>query len=159
MSSTSFLPLSLRLLCPGTRSLWAITRGCLMLSFLLFTAIGSMRGQVTGCVAYTANYPCVYVLNSYADTVSVISSSTNTVIVPSVAVGGIPMGAAVTPDNRSVYVANNDDETVSIIDTTTNTTPTAAVQLVSSDSYLGSPTQAARLQARHASMSLIPQPI
>ena len=137
MSRTSLFRLLSILAGPGT------TRACLMLTFLLFGAIASMRGQVTGCVAYTANYPCVYVVNSGADTVSVINSTTNTVIVPSVAVGGTPMGAAITPDNRSLYVANNDDATVSIVDTTTNTSPTAPVQLVSGNSVLGSPTQVA----------------
>jgi len=102
-----------------------------------------MRGQVIGCVAYTANYPCVYVVNSSPDTVSVINSTTNTVIVPAVAVGGTPMGAAITPDNRSVYVVNNDDGTVSIIDTTTNTVPTQAVLLASNGAALGSPMQVA----------------
>jgi YVTN family beta-propeller protein len=102
-----------------------------------------MRGQVTGCVAYTPNYPCVYVVNSAPDTVSVINSTTNTVIVPAVAVGGTPMGAAITPDNRSLYVVNNDDATVSIVDTTTNTTPTSPVLLISGGAALGSPTQVA----------------
>ena len=143
MSRTTFLRLFSKLWYPGTGSLCGTTRACLTLTLLLSGAIGSMRGQVPGCVAYTANYPCVYVVNSGPDTVSVINSTTNTVIVPAVAVGGTPMGAAITPDNRSVYVVNNDDGTVSIVDTTTNTVPTQAVLLVSNGVGLGSPTQVA----------------
>ena len=127
---------------PSTRSVCGTNRTLLTLALLLFGVIGSMQGQVTGCIAYTLNYPCVYVVNSASNTVSVISSTTNTIIGPPVTVGTTPMGAAITPDNRWLYVVNHNDETVSIIDTTTNT-PTTVVPLLSGTANLGNPTQVA----------------
>jgi len=58
-----------------------------------------------------------YITNSYSNTVSVISTITDTVTA-TVNVGSNPCGVAVTPDGKKVYVTGGGN--VSIIDTATN---------------------------------------
>jgi YVTN family beta-propeller protein len=48
-----------------------------------------------------------YIANGDDNTVSVISTATNTVIGSPISVGIAPTGVAVTPDGSKVYVANN----------------------------------------------------
>ncbi|MFJ1569694.1 YncE family protein [Streptomyces erythrochromogenes] len=61
-----------------------------------------------------------YVANFSADTVSVIDTATNAVVV-TVPVGDAPWGVAVSPDGTRAYVTNANDDTVSVVDTATNT--------------------------------------
>lgn len=72
--------------------------------------------QTPGCVPFTANYPCVYVVNSSDFTVSVVNANTNAII-STLPVGVFPVAIALTPDNAFAYVANNSDASVSVIDT------------------------------------------
>jgi YVTN family beta-propeller protein len=53
-----------------------------------------------------------YVTNTFANTVSVIGTASNTVVA-TIAVGGGPFGVAITPDGTRAYVANLFDNTVS----------------------------------------------
>ena len=86
-------------------------------SFLLMAAIGlSYLPLSSKC--HAATY--AYVSNSADDTVSVISTSDNTVI-NIVEVDNGPWGVAVTPKGESVYVTNSLDDTVSVISTSDNT--------------------------------------
>jgi YVTN family beta-propeller protein len=78
-----------------------------------FVAIAATAIPLVGGRAYVTNY--------YSNSVSVIDTVTNTVIVPHIPVGRLPTGVAVAPNGRRVYVANTDDDDVSVIDTTTNT--------------------------------------
>ena len=64
-----------------------------------------------------------YVSNSADDTVSVISTSDNTVTT-TIDVGDGPLGVAVNPSGDYVYVTNNLDDTVSVISTSDNTVTT-----------------------------------
>jgi YVTN family beta-propeller protein len=59
-------------------------------------------------------------ITSFAGTVSVIATATNTVIA-TIPVGSSPFGAAVAPDGSTVYVTNFRSNTVSVISTATNT--------------------------------------
>ena len=72
-------------------------------------------------MAVTPDGSKVYVANEGANTVSVISTATNTVIGSPIPVGNGPFGVAVTPDGSKVYVTNEADNTVSVISTATNT--------------------------------------
>lgn len=62
----------------------------------------------------------VYVANENDNSVSVISTTSNTVI-DTVPVGNGPFGVAITPDGTYAYVSNNADNSVSVIDTSNNT--------------------------------------
>src|SRR5215467_6242551 len=63
-----------------------------------------------------------YITNLGSNTVSVITTATNTVVGLPIPVGASPLGVAVTPDGSKVYVAHdNTPGTVSVIDTRTNT--------------------------------------
>lgn len=61
-----------------------------------------------------------YITTSGDNTVSVIDTETNTVIV-TVPVGQEPWGVAAASDGKKVYVTNRGSNTVSVIDTATNT--------------------------------------
>ncbi|MFD5114381.1 beta strand repeat-containing protein, partial [Streptomyces sp. NPDC058391] len=70
----------------------------------------------------------VYVSNQNDDTVSVISTATNTAAL-TIPVGAAPIGLAVTPDGLHIYVANNGDDTVTVAEAVpfaTTTTLTSA---------------------------------
>jgi YVTN family beta-propeller protein len=58
----------------------------------------------------------VYVVNTGADSVSIIDADTRIAAV-TIAVGRAPYGIALTPDGRTAYVANAGDNSVSVIDT------------------------------------------
>ena len=71
-------------------------------------------------VAVSPDGSKVYVANSFlANSVSVISTATNTVIA-TIPVGSGPEGLAVTADGSKVYVANVWDYDISVINTATN---------------------------------------
>ena len=73
-------------------------------------------------LAATPDGSRVYVSNNTGSgTVSVIETSTNRVLVPTIAVGNGPRGLTVSRDGRFVYVANQFSNTVSVIETTGNT--------------------------------------
>ncbi|WP_405583027.1 Ig-like domain repeat protein [Streptomyces sp. NBC_01190] len=74
-------------------------------------------------VAVTPSGLSGYVTNEDDNTVSVISTATNTVIA-TIPVGSVPFWAAVSPDGLSVYVTNSGGNTVSVISTATNTVTT-----------------------------------
>jgi YVTN family beta-propeller protein len=89
-------------------------------------------GRPGNAVAVDPGTHTAYVVNSGANTVTAIDTSTNTVEA-TIPVGGSPFGVAVDPGLHRAYVSNtgtNDfnnspptstDDTVSVIDTTTNT--------------------------------------
>jgi outer membrane autotransporter protein len=78
-------------------------------------------------VAVTPDGRSVYITNFATNTVSVIATATNTVIVSSIPVGISPEGVAITPDGRFAYVANFGSGTVSVINTATNAVATISV--------------------------------
>ena len=67
-------------------------------------------------MAVTPNGAYVYVTNEGSDTVSVISTATNTVTA-TVTVGSGPNGVAVTPNGAYAYITNGGSDTVSVIST------------------------------------------
>ena len=71
-------------------------------------------------VAVTPNGAYAYVTNQDTNSVSVISTSSNTVT-ETVTVGSGPFGVAVTPNGAYAYVTNLDSGSVSVINTATNT--------------------------------------
>jgi YVTN family beta-propeller protein len=74
-------------------------------------------------VAVSPNGSKLYVTNFALGNpgfVSVIDTATNTIVVPSIAVGSAPAGLAVTPDGNRIYVANFVSNDVSVIDTGSN---------------------------------------
>ena len=73
------------------------------------------------CTGSVFAQPFAYVTNASSNDVSVIDTSTNTVVVPSIPVGTAPEGIAITPDGTHAYVANFVTNDVSVIDTSTNT--------------------------------------
>ena len=79
-----------------------------------------LLGGVLGAPSAQAQSFAAYITNADDDTVSVITTATNTVE-DTVPVGDGPRGVAVTPDGARVYVANALSGTVSVIATATNT--------------------------------------
>src|ERR1700746_3239808 len=94
-----------------------------------------MNFRISGLLAITAFVSCflasaqtlaqnAYITNALDNTVSVVSTATNTVTA-TIPVGVSPTGVAVSPDGSKVYVTNQGDDinpsTVSVIDTKTNT--------------------------------------
>ncbi|MBQ0984984.1 Ig-like domain repeat protein [Streptomyces sp. F63] len=61
----------------------------------------------------------LYVANNAANTVSVIDTATDTVVVPAIPVGEWPYDVAVAPNGKA-YVTNSSAGTVSVIDTATD---------------------------------------
>ncbi len=82
---------------------------------------GSPPTKVTS-THFTLTY-YAYVANSGDNTVTPISTATNTAGTP-IPVGANPQAIAVTPDGATVYVANSGDNTVTPISTATNTAGT-----------------------------------
>jgi YVTN family beta-propeller protein len=72
-------------------------------------------------VAVTPDGAFVYVTNNFENSVSVLDTAINTVVVKAVPVGAYPAGVEVTPDGRFVYVANSGSNTVSVLATDSNT--------------------------------------
>ncbi|MFC9459883.1 YncE family protein [Streptomyces sp. NPDC056983] len=62
-----------------------------------------------------------YVVNAYADTVSVIDTRTNTVVGAPIPVGSTPGAVATDALRGHAYVSDGGSDTVSVIDTNTNT--------------------------------------
>jgi YVTN family beta-propeller protein len=71
-------------------------------------------------VAVNSNTGYVYTSNELSNTVSVISSTTNTVVA-TVTVGSLPFGIAVNPNTNRIYVTNRNSGNVSVINGNTNT--------------------------------------
>ncbi len=63
--------------------------------------------------------PYAYIANGGANNVSVVARGTRQVMA-TVAVGGAPVGVAVTPDGARALVTNTADDTISVIDTATH---------------------------------------
>ena len=70
--------------------------------------------------AYSGCTGKAYVNNSGDDSLSVITTATNTVS-GHIPVGRFPIGPALAPDGKHLYVSNNTDNTVSVIATDTDT--------------------------------------
>lgn len=70
--------------------------------------------------AITLNGATAYVVNSNDDTVTPISTATNTPGTP-IPVGGAPLAIAITPNGATAYVTNSFGDSVTPIDTATNT--------------------------------------
>src|SRR5262245_5384347 len=64
--------------------------------------------------------PFAYFTNQLSNNVTPIDIATNTTE-PTVAVGSLPLGIAITPNNQTAYVTNSGSNSVSAIDITTNT--------------------------------------
>ncbi|WP_326608936.1 Ig-like domain repeat protein [Streptomyces scopuliridis] len=80
-------------------------------------------GSFPTAVAITPNGLTAYVTNEGDNTVSVISTATNTVTA-TIPVGSVPFWVAITPNGLTAYVTNSGDNTVSVISTATNTVTT-----------------------------------
>jgi YVTN family beta-propeller protein len=83
-------------------------------------------GSVPIAIAITPDLTKVYVVNQGSSTVSVISTSTNTVIA-TIAIatpGTAAYNIAITPDGTKAYVTNFSTNTISVINTSTNTVST-----------------------------------
>ncbi|ULE33593.1 Ig-like domain-containing protein [Mycobacterium sp. IDR2000157661] len=87
-------------------------------------------GSAPTAVVASPDRTKVYVTNQYSHTVSVISTSTNTVTA-TIAVGYYPLAATVSPDGSRLYVANMYGQSLSVVNTTTN----AVVATVALASY------------------------
>ncbi|MGA8152313.1 MAG: FG-GAP-like repeat-containing protein [Terriglobales bacterium] len=94
------------------------------LAVLVMLLSGSAAAQSIGCVPNTPSYPCAYVANASADSVSVLDNNNNVLTTVLLAEGAGPNGLAITPDNSTVYVADVANGTASVIDTGTNTVTT-----------------------------------
>src|SRR5260370_36849600 len=87
-----------------------------------FAALVGAIATVLGAPSFAQN---AYITNTFDNTVSVISTATNTVVGLPIPVGNFPFGVAVSPDGSRVYVGNQGGyqglpNTVSAIDTLTN---------------------------------------
>jgi YVTN family beta-propeller protein len=97
-------------------------------------------------LALTADEHHVYVANSGSGSVTALQVGTQAErqAATTIKLGGIPMGLALSPDERSLYVATRDGNQVAVIDTPTNrvraTVPLAGqpvrVRITASGSYL-----------------------
>jgi YVTN family beta-propeller protein len=64
------------------------------------------RAQSLGCTPFTAVYPCVYVVNTGDNSVSVVNANNNQVV-STLGVGVAPQGLAITPNTLFTYVADS----------------------------------------------------
>ena len=83
------------------------------LSQRIFVAIGEGGSDGGGGVAVNTATGNVFITNSAADTVSVISGASNQVTA-AIPVGGNPFGAAVDPGTGRVFVANRNSGDLSV---------------------------------------------
>src|SRR5258708_26093231 len=90
---------------------WSIS-GLLMISLLATLQRASS--------VYAVSEVRVFVANQFSNTVSVISTSTDTVIA-TIPVGQFPKDIAITPDGSKAYVTNYQSNNVSVISISTNT--------------------------------------
>jgi YVTN family beta-propeller protein len=81
-------------------------------------AIIPVGANPTG-MAMTLDGAYVYVTNLLSNSVSVVSTATNTVV-NTIAVGTRPIAIAITSNGTSAYVPNDGDNTVSVINIATN---------------------------------------
>ena len=70
-------------------------------------------------LAITLNNKYIYVINTISNTVSVISTSSNSVV-STISVGINPYGVAITPNGQYVYVTNTGSSSVSVISASSN---------------------------------------
>ena len=93
---------------------------------LLFLAVLGLAGSATAqaCPSTSPDYPCAYVANNSADTLSVLGNNNTVIATIQLAEGGGPTGVAITPDNSTVYVAEGSNGTLEVIDTATDTVTT-----------------------------------
>ena len=71
-------------------------------------------GDCPNGIAVNPNNDLVYVANSCSNTVSVIDSTTNEVLINNITVGHWPEEIVVNPNNDSVYVANSEPTVIAV---------------------------------------------
>jgi YVTN family beta-propeller protein len=97
-------------------------------------------GSSIGGVAATPDGTAVYVVNFFADSVSVIATSTNTVVATVMLPPGQPIGVAITPDGTRAYVTVqccSGGDFVAVIDTDTTSPTVNTVVATVNDPRLG----------------------
>lgn len=89
-----------------------------------FTAINTTNSPIIATITATPTISgMAYITNNYANTVSIIDLSTNTVV-KTLNVGNWPVTAAINPTNNQVYITNSASQSVSVINTVSNTVKT-----------------------------------
>ena len=119
------------------RNLWFVNQGAANASMIYYNNNTLALNKVSGgtgfvtvgtnpaSIAITPNGQYVYVTNVGSNSVSVISTSSNSVV-STITVGSNPNGVAITPNGQYVYVANSQygssggGNTVSVISTSSN---------------------------------------
>ncbi|MEM3846376.1 MAG: YncE family protein [Candidatus Parvarchaeota archaeon] len=113
------------------RNLWFANQGANNVSMIYWEnntlAVNKVSGSkgfvIVGTgpwsVAVTPNGQYVYVANGGSNTVSVISTSNDSVF-KTISVGVQPVSVAITPNGQYVYVTNYNSNTTSVISTSTN---------------------------------------
>lgn len=84
-------------------------------------------GNAPTAAAYCSSNNCIYVVNSGSNSVTVISSNTNTVVATISSGFNTPQSLAYCPTNNSMYVTNNGSATVSVINCNTNAVSTISM--------------------------------
>ena len=86
-----------------------------------FTAVNNGNNPVTANITATPmSGGIIYATSAYTNTISLVSSATNTLI-GSIPVGKFPRYLLVSPDKSTIYVTNANSNNVSVINTSTNT--------------------------------------
>jgi gliding motility-associated-like protein len=86
-----------------------------------FTAVNISSSPITATITATPiSSEFVYIANALSNTVSVLSTATNTALA-TIPVEKYPWGVFVSPDGSSVYVTNANSNSISVISTKTNT--------------------------------------
>ncbi|SFC28885.1 Por secretion system C-terminal sorting domain-containing protein [Flexibacter flexilis DSM 6793] len=91
-------------------------------NFTVKATAGNCSGTQSYSLTVSANPNAVYayVPNGFANTVSVINTSTNAVTA-TISVGSTPLGVAVNPAGTRAYISNQNSNSLSVINTSTNT--------------------------------------
>lgn len=91
----------------------------------VIASISGLGGFFSGTafVTVSSDGSRVYMANNGVNTVTVISTATNT-IMATINVGNGPAGIVISPDGKYVYVTNSVDGTISVISTSSNTVTT-----------------------------------
>ncbi len=113
------------------RNLWFVNNGAANVSMIYYSNNTLALNKVSGGtglvivgsspigVAITPNGLYAYVTNQGSNTVSVVSTSSDSVV-STISVGTDPDGIAITPNGQYAYVANYNSNSVSVISTSSN---------------------------------------